>query len=46
VFSSPAGDRFAVGLTQGRPLYGVDMKIADEQGTRCRTTARAPATCS
>ena len=28
----PAGDRFAVGLKQGRPLYGVDMKITDEQG--------------
>ncbi|HET8877337.1 MAG TPA: AMP-binding protein, partial [Casimicrobiaceae bacterium] len=27
-----AGDRFAVGLKQGRPLYGVDMKITDEQG--------------
>jgi acyl-CoA synthetase (AMP-forming)/AMP-acid ligase II len=29
----PAPERFDVSLTQGRPLYGVDIKIVDENGT-------------
>jgi acyl-CoA synthetase (AMP-forming)/AMP-acid ligase II len=28
----PADDRFRLGLKQGRPLYGVDMKIVDAEG--------------
>ena len=43
--SLAADERFALSLKQGRPLYGVEMKIVDANGRIFRATARPPATC-
>jgi acyl-CoA synthetase (AMP-forming)/AMP-acid ligase II len=41
----PAEERDRIRLKQGRSIFGVEMKIVDDDGANCRTTARPSATC-
>ena len=39
-------ERYAVQNKQGRAIYGVDLRVVDEQGTELPGTARRSATCT
>jgi hypothetical protein len=46
---APADDavdeRYALQAKQGRVVFGVDMKVVDEEGASCPGTAAAAVTC-